>query len=84
MSNRFPEGYTTHSIIVEVWYKGVLPDEEYSEVMNEVAEVALENVDNIDQYDNLQIIVKSAYDLGIASGHKTKIENKSIDEWRVK
>jgi uncharacterized RDD family membrane protein YckC len=84
VSNIAPDGYTAHSITVEVWYKGVLLDEEYSDVMDGVAEIVLGNVDNIDQYDNLQVIVMSAYDLGIASRHKAYMEKKSIDEWRVK
>ena len=34
VSNTSPGGFTVRSIKVEVWYKGVPSDEEYSEVMN--------------------------------------------------
>ena len=43
--------------------------------------MVLANVDNIDRYDTMYIFLKSAYDLGIASGKISYTENKSIDEW---
>jgi uncharacterized RDD family membrane protein YckC len=81
--NIAPPGSTTYSITVEVWYKGMPSDEERSEVIKDISKVILENVDNIDQYNNLRIIVRSAYDLGIASGNKKYFTSKSIDEWRL-
>jgi hypothetical protein len=81
--NVTPAGSTIRSIIVEVWYKGAPSNQERSRVITDISKVVLENVDNIDQYDNLRIIVRSTYDLGIASGNKKYITSKSIDEWRL-
>jgi uncharacterized RDD family membrane protein YckC len=78
-----PDRFNKRSISVTVWYKGVPTVEERSEVMNDVSEVVLGNVDNIDQYDSIRIIIKSAYDLGISSGSRTYSDNKSTDEWRL-
>jgi uncharacterized RDD family membrane protein YckC len=80
--NITPAGSTKRYITVEVWYKGIPSDEKRSEVTKDISEVVLAT-ENIDQYDSLQIIIRSAYDLGIASGQRTYSDSKSIDEWRL-
>lgn len=73
---------TTRSLGINAWCKGQPSDDERQAMMNDLAKTALQTVDDIDQYDLLQISLMSAYDLGIASGHYTHKDGETIGKWR--
>lgn len=76
------QGTTVHSLQIQVWYKGVPSNEERVKVMNDIARIALDNADDIEQYDLLRISVTSAYDLGVATGNITFGDSQPIEVWR--
>lgn len=75
-------GSSTSYITVEAWYKGKMSESERVKAMNDIADIVMEKTDNIDEFDKIRVVVKSAFDLGIGSGHMTYSETKSIDEWK--
>jgi hypothetical protein len=75
-------GRTSRSLIVTVWYKGRLEQNQIKEVVNSVAKVVLENAQDLNQYDGLQIKITFAYDIGIASGNIFVSFANSLEDWR--
>ena len=76
-----PNGKTSHSLFITVWYKGKLAVGERKKVAESIAKTVLENAENIDDYDGLQIKVTSAYDIGIASAHLFVLFSNTIEGW---
>ncbi len=62
-------GPTTYYIKVEGWVRGVLTNEERLLLVNDIGQIILENVENINDFDNITMTLSSAFDLGIASGN---------------
>jgi hypothetical protein len=73
---------TSHALIITVWYKGKLREDDRKEVIDSIAKIVLENEKNIDRYDGIQIKITSAYDIGIASGNFSMWFSNSIEDWR--
>jgi uncharacterized RDD family membrane protein YckC len=76
------QGKITHMLQIQVWYKGVPSNDERTNLLNDIAKIALANAENIDQYDLLRITVTSSYDLGIASGNISYGDGEPIQVWR--
>ena len=72
----------SRTLRVNVWYRGVPNKEEFDSTINDVAKVVLENMENIDDFDLVEISVTSAYDLGIASGQYTSGDRQTPQIWR--
>ena len=72
----------TRTLRVNVWFKGVPSPEEFEHVTNDVAKVVLDEIENIDDFDLIEISITSAYDLGIASGNFTSGDRQKPDVWR--
>lgn len=77
-------GPTNRTLRIDAWYKGQPSDEERRLVIDELASAAFESVDNIAEFNDLQIQVTSAYDLGIASGSSFHGDTQTIDTWRAR
>jgi len=75
-------GRTSHSLIVTVWYKGKLKEDERKEVVESIAKTVLENAKDINNYDGIQVKITSAYDIGIATANVTMSFSNSIEDWR--
>jgi uncharacterized RDD family membrane protein YckC len=75
-------GATTRTLRIEAWYKGRPSDEDRRRVVNDIANTALESMDSIAEFDDMQIGVTWAYDLGIASTSSTYVDTETIDTWR--
>ncbi len=75
-------GRTSHSLIVTVWYKGKLKEDERKEVVESIAKTVLENAKDINNYDGIQVKITSAYDIGIATANVTLSFSNSIEDWR--
>ncbi|MBP7416202.1 MAG: RDD family protein [Pyrinomonadaceae bacterium] len=73
---------STHTLRVNVWYKGVPNREEFARIINDVANVVLKDLENIDDFDLIEISITSGYDLGIASGSSTSGDRQSPEVWR--
>lgn len=73
---------STRTLKVNVWYKGVPEPEEFLPILNDVANVVLEDVENIDDFDQIEISLTSAYDLGIASGSSTSGDRQPPEVWK--
>jgi hypothetical protein len=83
-SNTFygSSGKTSHSLIITVWYKGKLAENDRKEVVESIVKTVLENTENIDDYDGIQVKITSAYDIGIAKANLTISFGNSIEDWR--
>lgn len=73
---------TSRSLIITVWYKGKLAEEDRKVVIDSIAKTVLENEKDINKYDGMQIKITSAYDIGIASGNFSMWFSNSIEDWR--
>lgn len=68
---------------VGLWHQGYLDSPETrSTVMAQIAVVVLNEVENINEFDELTISLTMGYDLAIAQRHLTANEHLPIDEWR--
>lgn len=67
---------------VNVWYKGMPSEEEFEQITNDVATVVIDEIENIDEFDFIEVSITSAYDLGIASGRFTSGDRQKPDVWR--
>lgn len=74
-------GQTSRSLIVTVWYKGKLTENDRQEVVESIVKTVLENTENIDDYDGIQVKLTSAYDIGIAKASFTVSFGNSVEEW---
>jgi uncharacterized RDD family membrane protein YckC len=75
-------GKTNHSLIITVWYKGKLTENDRKEVIKSIAKTVIENSENINNYDGIQVKITSAYDIGIARANITLSFGDSIEGWR--
>ena len=73
---------STRTLKVNVWYKGLPSSEEFQQITNNVANIVLSDIENIDEFDFIEISVTTAYDLGIASGRFTSRDQQIPDVWR--
>lgn len=73
---------STRTLKVNVWYRGVPEAEEFLPILNDVASVVLEDVENIAVFDQIEISLTSAYDLGIASGSSTSGDRQPPEVWK--
>lgn len=46
---------TSHALVITLWYKGKLGEDEKKEFINSIVKTVFENEKNIDKYDELQI-----------------------------
>ena len=76
-------GKTSHLLIVTVWNKGKLAENDRKEVIESIVKTVLENAENIDEYDGIQVKITSAYDIGIASANLSMSFSDSIEGWRI-
>ena len=74
-------GDTSRALRIQAWYKGVPSDSSRSAILNDIAKVTLA-VDGVEDYDLIRVDLKSAYDLGIASGYLTYGDGQSVAVWR--
>ena len=75
-------GKTSHSLIIEAWYRGKLEENSNKQIVSEIAKKVLENAKNLNQYDAMQIKITSSFDIGIASGNTSVWFMNSIAGWR--
>jgi uncharacterized RDD family membrane protein YckC len=73
---------TSHVLIITVWNKGDLEEEESKAIAYDIAKTVLENATNLDRYNGMQITVTTAYDLGIASGNRSMWYAYTTADWR--
>jgi uncharacterized RDD family membrane protein YckC len=71
-----------HALLIGVWYKGRPSDAEAKSTIDELANVALLRVEDVDQYDMIRVVVNSAFDLGVASGHISIGDGETPADWR--
>lgn len=74
-------GETSHALVVTVWYKGDPTEAECRSVVDDVARSALK-MDGVEKFETVAVGITSAYDLGLASYHKTYGTEDSVDNWR--
>ncbi|MGA7194813.1 MAG: RDD family protein [Anaerolineales bacterium] len=75
-------GRVGRSLIITAWYKGILDENNRKEVVDSIAKTVLENAKNINEYDDMQIRITSAYDIGVASSNYSISFSNSIQDWR--
>jgi uncharacterized RDD family membrane protein YckC len=75
-------GRTAHTLQIDAWYKGHALGDLREEVRNDIARSALATVPRIEQYDQMEITITSAYDLGFATGRVTQTDKHTIPQWR--
>ncbi|MFN8443119.1 MAG: RDD family protein [Caldilineaceae bacterium] len=77
-----PNGSTSRSWNITVWYKGKIGDEERTAVVNSIVKTVLDHEQNISNYDGIRVNITSAYDIGIASGRINYWVANSIEAWQ--
>ncbi|MBI3173126.1 MAG: RDD family protein [Chloroflexi bacterium] len=84
-SNTFygSNGRTSRSLIVTVWYKGRISENERQKVADSIVKIIFDNERNIgNYYDGIKVNITSAYDIGIASGNVNFWVSDSVEGWR--
>jgi uncharacterized RDD family membrane protein YckC len=74
--------HSLKTLQIWVWYKGLPTNEEKHNIMEDISYIALDSVENIDNYDLLIITVNSGFDLGIAYGYVFFGDSEPINVWR--
>lgn len=77
-------GKSNHVLKVKAWFKGLPSDEERARMTGDIALALLDRVDNIDQYDLMQILVISGYDFGITNFMIKSDTIHPISMWKEK
>ena len=75
-------GTSSRSLIITVWYKGKVAQDDVEEVINSIAKTVLDNQINLSDFDEMRINVTSAFDIGIATQQLNYWRADSIENWR--
>ncbi len=80
----YEEGKRNHILKVQAWFKGVPSAQERTRVTEDIALAILDKMDNIDQYDLMQILIISGYDFGITNFMIKSDTIHPISMWKEK
>ena len=70
----------TYTLNIDVWQKGVPSEEARTLAMNDIARKAL-TFREVTRFDLIRINVRSAYDLGFATGNSESSDNEPVETW---
>jgi uncharacterized RDD family membrane protein YckC len=71
----------TKSLIINVWVKGKLSQEEKQDLLISVYHITMVEINNLGEYDVLQIVVTSGYEIGIARYSTNIYYLGSLADW---
>ena len=87
-NNRFEVGTSNEwrDLNIELWVKKSCSREsEYCDaLLNEIAHTVFEEYEGLDDLTGMRIILANRFDLGLASGHFSRSEAWTIEDWRKK
>jgi len=69
---------------IEVWAKQLChrDSEQCKAQVEDIARIALDKYDNIDQLTGIRVIIANRYDWGLTTGHLTYSSARTVDDWR--
>ena len=76
-------GEATRTLEISAWFKGVPTETERTSIMNDLAKQVLDQHD-LAGFDFIRIEVISAYDVGLAHGHRSNFDSERPSTWRVR
>jgi uncharacterized RDD family membrane protein YckC len=75
-------GDTSRILRINGWIKGSPSAAEQQSAMLELAKAALVGMEEIEQFDSMQVSVTSAYDIGIAALAKAAGDTQTVGTWK--
>lgn len=78
----FPGKPPVTSLDITAWHEGPLGETDVADLQHELAATALEQYRALDRVDYIRVSVEQAYDVLIASGHRTESDRQKVETWR--